>query len=92
MIPMIQRSSIKAWTPARVRPLPSPFGTSKAKLGQGDTFFTYPQTVVATDFLITAGSGLMWWIYSGTGSRWATFWAVVTAVSGVKMLHDTAKW
>lgn len=89
---MIPGNNVRAWTPAPARKLPSPFLKASPNLGQtASDIITSPLTAIATDIIILAGSTYMWWGLSSRQNRWGTFWAVVSSMTVLKLLHDSGK-
>jgi hypothetical protein len=81
-----------AWAPAPNRPLPTPFATSKATLGQQKVgLLDSREVAMGADLVTTMASGYLAYGSGKNGNRWSTFWWVVSGISLVKFLHDSSR-
>lgn len=74
-----------AWAPARL-PLPA----SKS-LGETGDFLESPSLALVTDVVVAAATGFFAWGLGAHNNKWSTFWWVVSAMAGVKALHDMGR-
>lgn len=82
-----------AWAPAPNRPLPTPFATSKATLGQQKPpdFLSSKEVAMGADLVTTLSAAYLGWGTGRKNNRWSTFWWVVSGVSLIKLLHDSSR-
>lgn len=81
-----------AWQPV-MRPMPVLRPT--ARLGQAQPpvpFLESPELAAVVDATAAGMSAYLAYGLGKIGSSWSTFWWIVSAATGVKLLHDVSKF
>lgn len=77
-----------SWAPAPPKRLPA---SSQAKLGQTPGFGEGAVVSMLAAGLTSYAAGYLGWGYSKRNNRIGTFWYIVSAVAGMKALHDLSR-
>jgi len=88
---MAQNGYTMSWKPAQVL-LPA-MAAPKRALGQGgvEQFMESPMLSIMTDFTAAAASAYVAYGFGKADNKWSTFFWVISAMSGVKLLHDLGR-
>jgi len=88
---MAQNGYAMSWKPAQVL-LPA-MTVPKRALGQGgvETFVDSSLLSIMTDFTAAAASAYVAYGFGKADNKWSTFFWVISAMSGVKLLHDLSR-